>query len=238
MTAKHSTPKKSSDSIQLPGALTLFEPSWEAFKLNFWTFVTVFIAPIIVLLVPGFIAVYGIYMDSADYQLTHAKPQIVFNILAIAIGIVGVILMSFVLTAMMYVLKYQSAKGNKMSVKDVWQQTQPYWWRMFRLYVVRNLVIGIAFLLFIVPGLFMWRRYMLAPYYLLDKNTSVGEAMRQSAADSMRVSGAIWGMMGVYIIISLSGVIPLAGYVLGPIIGTVYCCAQALRYLQVKKALA
>ena len=137
--------------------------------------------------------------------------------------------------AYLYYLKYQSAKGVKMSFKETLDGCWPFFWRMLGLTLLRGLIIIVDFILLIVPGLFMWKRYMLAPYYLMDKNLGIRESLRRSAADSKPYANAIWGLIGVYVLIWLIGILPVIGYA-STIISILYCCAQALRYLQIKEA--
>jgi uncharacterized membrane protein len=96
-----------------------------------------------------------------------------------------------------------------------------------------SLIIGVGFLLLIVPGLFLLRRYILAPYFLVDKELSINEALNQSAAFSKKYSGAVWGLIGVTILISLLGIIPVLGGIASAILGIAYYCAPALRYKEV-----
>ena len=227
---------------EMPGAFQLFGPSWQALKLNFWTFIQGVIIPCLVFVVPLAAAALSYFILSSRTD-SNTAPNVspIINVVLLVVGFVGVIGMIatiIFLLPFMYTLKLLSAKGVKIGFRATLKNARPYIWRILGLYIIRGLIILAGFILFIVPGLFMWRRYMLAPFYLLDKNTKIMEAMKMSAADSKPFSGAIWGMIGVYVIIGLAGIIPLAGYILGPVMGIAYCCAQATRYLQVQKAKA
>jgi len=79
--------------------------------------------------------------------------------------------------------------------------------------------------LLIVPFFFAMRRYILAPYYMIDRGTGIRESLRQSAQDSKKFSGPLWGLVGVNL---LSQIIPIADIL--------YMCAPAIRYKEVTDA--
>jgi len=84
----------------------------------------------------------------------------------------------------------------------------------------------------------MIRRYYLAPYAMIDRNCGIKEAMERSAAMSKPYSGSIWGIIGVMILISLVGIVPLIGWLASLILGMLYVVAPALRYQQLKRLAA
>jgi hypothetical protein len=59
--------------------------------------------------------------------------------------------------------------------------------------------------------------------------------MKQSAAATKPFSGAIWGIIGVYILLSLPGFIPLIGGLVSIALTTLYSVAPALRYYELSK---
>jgi len=90
-------------------------------------------------------------------------------------------------------------------------------------------------LLLIVPGVIAIRRYFLAPYLMLDKDLSIREAMKQSAALSKPYSGSIWGIIGVIVLLSLPSIIPVIGWAVSFVLMLLYSVAPALRYQELKK---
>ena len=79
----------------------------------------------------------------------------------------------------------------------------------------------------------MLKRYILAPYFLVDKNLGIMEAMNQSAEASKKYSSALWGLIGVTFLISLPGIIPVLGAIVSALLGIAYYCAPAVRYREV-----
>jgi len=133
-------------------------------------------------------------------------------------------------------LGLNSVRSKKMSYKEALQNGRQFALRLVGLGFCAGVLILLGLLLFIVPGIFMYRRYILAPYYLVDKNLGIFDAMRQSAADSKEFSGPVWGLVGVTILLSLVGNIPIIG--LAASVGQIlYAFAPAKRYDEVQKAL-
>jgi uncharacterized membrane protein len=225
----------------LPSAFSLFRPSWNAFKINAWIFVLGVVVPLLLALLPVilFIGVIGLHSGSNNtpdlYANTNTSSVTLANIVSVIFGILALIAIAIFFFPFMYVLKLQSAKGVKMTFGSTLKQSRRFIGKMLGLYVVRSILIIVGFILLIVPGFFMWRRYMLAPYYLIDENLKIGEALKKSAQDSKPFSYAIWGIIGVYVLMWAIGVIPIIGGLVSGVMGIVYCCAQATRYLQIKK---
>lgn len=46
--------------------------------------------------------------------------------------------------------------------------------------ILYSLIVGFGFILFIIPGIYFWVKYMLYPYYILDKNMGIFEALNAS----------------------------------------------------------
>src|SRR6185295_10606488 len=106
--------------------------------------------------------------------------------------------------------------------------------RLLGLGIVVGLMLIGGFLLLVIPGLIVLRRYYLSPYYLVDKDLTIGEAMKQSAADSKPNSQAIWAVIGVSVLLSLTGVVPLIGGILSFVLVSLYSVAAPLRYREIK----
>ena len=118
-----------------------------------------------------------------------------------------------------------------------WATVKEIGWRMLGLYIAMGAIIGIGFVLLIIPGLFAIRRYLLAPYVMLDKKCGIKEALDKSAEMSLINPGSVWGIIGVLILISLVGILPLIGSLAAFVLGVLYSVAPALRYQQLKKLL-
>jgi hypothetical protein len=128
------------------------------------------------------------------------------------------------------------AEGRKLiGFQPLWDIVKEMVWRMLGLYLLTGLYVLVGFILLIVPGLIMLRRYFLAPYVMLDKKCSIKEAMDTSAEISKPYSGYVWGVIGVIFLIGLINIIPFIGWIISFIVGMFYSVAPALRYEELKK---
>ena len=204
---------------KLPSAFSLFPPSSQLVRKNLVSFV-------ILILLPGaYLAVLQLALNpkTVDKHIaTWLGPFVIFG------------LFSLVTFAAKPLLELRVVQGQRLQFLQAVKGSFHYYWRLLGLYIVFGFLLFIGILLFIVPGLIVYRRYALAAYFLIDRDISIGEAMNQSAAITKGYSSAIWGIVGVQILLSISSWIPFIGYFIGVFFGMLYSCAGALRYEQFK----
>src|SRR5665213_1562316 len=179
-------------SNELPGAFSLFNPSMKAVSLNLITLIELVLIPVLVV--------------TLGELMKHAGGR--------AITSVGEIL-SLLLAPAAYITQLRSARGKTIDFTEAVKESLHYFWRMVGLGIVLFVVIGIGFILLIVPGLFLLRRYILSPFYLIDRDMKVFDAMRASATDSRTFSVAIWGLIGVQVLLAV--VTAIFSILLGPL---------------------
>lgn len=96
-------------------------------------------------------------------------------------------------------------------------------------------MIIIGFILLIIPGFIMIRRYFFAPFVMLDKDVSITEAMRRSSKMTKPYTWQIWPIIGVFILLSLPSAVPVIGGIIAIALGMFYSVAPALRYQEIKQ---
>jgi hypothetical protein len=92
-----------------------------------------------------------------------------------------------------------------------------------------------------MTGFIFLPRYVLAPYYVIDKGLGVLAAMRQSTADSKQSTRYIWGSIGVFAVVVLASLIagilvlflPGASEIVASLVGLMSMFIFALRYIEV-----
>jgi uncharacterized membrane protein len=130
-----------------------------------------------------------------------------------------------------------AAKGEIVNFKDAFSsKSYDKFWRFIGLGIVVSVVVILGLIAFIVPGIIFIRRYFLAPYYVMDRDMSIFDAMKASAKESKQFSGAVYGVLGVVLLIAMLSVFSLPGLVASAILTVLYATAPALRYLEIKKA--
>jgi hypothetical protein len=212
-------------AVKLPSAFALFKPSYEALMVNIWTFLVLLFLPIAGGIVSSSSGAFG--QDPGTTREFTLNAITIFSLLTVVVGLL-------VAPAVPYV-QLKSVHGQEVTIGEALKAGKKYFWRFYGLAILSGLMVLGGFLLLIVPGFFMIKRYMLAPFYMYDRNLSIPDAMRWSRADAKPFAYAIWGLIGVSAIIGFLGVIPWFA-VAAAILQVVYYCAPTVRYEQIKEA--
>lgn len=241
--AKHRARKSS--PLYLASAFDLFQPSKDSVIKNIWVFGPLYGAMLLLGLhswiwspSPSqephwWSAMGGVGSGTTitPYPLFAGAVLIGFSIIwffiALAVGAISQI--------MAQEAQLEAAKGREPVFHKLWNTVKELGWRMLGLYIAMWVIIGIGFILLIIPGLFMLRRYLLAPYVMLDKRCGITDALEQSARLSKINTRAVWGILGVLLLIALLNIIPIIGGLAAFVFGALYSVAPALRYEQLKK---
>ena len=245
-TRRTSRRARRSSPLNLPGAFELFKPSKDLFLKHIWIFGPLYAVPFIFwihswLWTPG-VGHHGHMYWNDTWSFTSGSPGnplptysagifIGFSLLWLFI----IILAGTLVQIMSQAAQLDATDDRHLHFGKLWEQTRPVFWRMLGVYLAIFVVVGIGLILLIVPGVIMMRRYFFAPYILLEKKTTVGEALSESAALSRLNTGSIYGILGVMFLIALLNVIPFVGGLLSFGAGALYSLAPALRYQQLKR---
>jgi hypothetical protein len=205
----------------------LFKPSWAALRFNFDTIVRLLVLPISA----GIAAI--ILLGIGEHQYGQAR-EVSYGIAAF-VGLVGILLTLFIFPAI-YHVEIASARKEKTDYHEALSRAKKTVWRYYGVSILSSILVLLGTLLFIIPGLFMIRRYMLAPLYVVDCDYGVLQAMKQSATDSKTYALSIWQIIGVKILISLVSVLPIIGWFLSLIGDIGYAFAPAVRYTEITDA--
>jgi len=212
----------------------IFKPSLEALVTNVWPLLGLVFAPLFALIpISIIIVVLGVTLDKTAHASHGHSSDMFYAIVSIAIyiAVLGMIFLSY--AAIAYAA-LQSAKGNKITfvgaMKAAWQVLG----RFIGLTLTVTILVALGTVCLIVPGLFILKRYYLAPYYLIDHNRGIAEAMKQSVEDSKQYGG-VWGLISIILITVIIYFVPHVGWLAAVVIGTFYVCAPAVRYVEIQK---
>lgn len=140
-----------------------------------------------------------------------------------------------------YHLQLQAIQGKRPSVRQSYSHSWRFVPRLMGLTALVTLLVTGGLLLLIVPGVIMIRRYLLSPFYLMDYDLGIREAMARSAADSKPIALYVWGVYAVFLtinifcIILLSPIFPPYGSIIGAFVTSLFAFGPALRYREVGK---
>ncbi len=176
----------------------------------------------------------------------------------VSLGLILTVLVTvaaLILQAMLTGLEVESSTGRTPTFEHLWTLGKKYWLRLFGLFLVIGMyIIGTSLLgliivllvrnafgmivggaLVLAAALFVLSHYFLAPYAMIDKDLPVFSAMEYSAKISKGHPGAIFSVLGVAILLSLTGIVPILGPLISFFLGSAYSVAPALRYEELKK---
>ncbi len=112
-----------------------------------------------------------------------------------------------------------------------------YTWRLYGTLMLLSIAVMLGILLFVVPGLIILRRYIMAPYYLVERNVGIMEAFKLSAQQTRAERKSVWGVMGVIFVILLAtsfvNGFGLIGVLLGIIMNLLYFFLVPLRQKEI-----
>jgi hypothetical protein len=146
------------------------------------------------------------------------------------------LLLTFIFFAPLIYAEVRTAGGHSVTLEESFKKGYTYFWQLLGLIIVTGIIIFIGLILFIIPGLILIRRYILAPYFMVDQDLDISEAMEAAAKQSKPFSWSLYPVIGVTILISLIAVFGRFGMLVSTIVSLGYSLAFALIYFEVKKA--
>lgn len=222
---------ESTTHAQPVSAFSLFTKSKDIVLKNIKVYGILFLLPFLISLISNI----GADSDTktvpylGNFNVTPGKLGLVSIIAVITIAV-------FIITSVMeFALSLLAARGKEPTLNELWPFVSKFTWRFIGLSIVTGLLVVIGLFAFIVPGLIFIRRYFLSPYVMIDQDLSIGEAMTESARLSKPFSLSVWAIIGVMILLSLPGFVPVFGWLISIVLTSLYTAAPALRYLELKK---
>lgn len=195
--------------------LELIKPSWEAFKLS-W-----------VMLILVTLAIFG-------SVLAFVALLVVGGPIGALIGALLIVPLIFFIGGfagwMITKVTIEAARGHKLSFKEAMPQTFSEPWKYIWTCILFGLVVGIGFILFIVPGVIFMAWFANAPYLTVDKGVWGADALKQ-ARDLGR--GRYWDILGTISLTSAIGIlmiVPYLGFLVYVILTFILIPVFAVRY--------
>jgi hypothetical protein len=208
---------------EFPSAFSLFKPSWEGLKQNLVELIVIF-------LVPTLLASLLLVVGSSAANDSGGSGGTILLVLGALVAIVYAALIG---PAIIHI-QLKSSLMEKATYESAWETSKKFWWRFILLSIAIGIVVLIGFILFIIPGIILLKRYFLAHYALIDQDLGVGDSMRKSNELSKNRSMTVYGVLGVDILINIPSAIPVVGSVITFALQIAYFCAPAIRYQELK----
>jgi hypothetical protein len=218
------------DTGYISNPFALFGPGWQAIKVNLGTWVQTILLAILIF---GLTFVLPAVFLVATSRF-HSGAWVALAVVAVAFLVGVYALARFAGTSQ--VLTLAGAKGQHLSLGQAFSQGKPFGWRILAFSILYAIIVGIGFILLIVPGVLLMTWYALTPVAIVEENLSIGAAMKRSKD---LAAGRFWEVFGVIAmpqLLSILNIIPILGAIAAVILGIMYAPAPALRFLMLKKA--
>ncbi len=203
----------------------MITPSWEAFKLNVWTFVFLLFVPAILFAIAiPFIVLPFVTGSDAGTALAAILAVVVILVLFV---IAVMIIPAFTITQL------ASVRGQKVSISEAFNKSKPYVLRAVGLLLLSALIIMAGLILLIIPGLLAMFFLSMAFYVLIDKNTGVTDAIKGSYELVKEYWKPVVGLIIVNVAISIPNYIPVIGWIIALALTVAYLCLGALIYVKI-----
>lgn len=213
-------------------------PSWDLFKPSLDLLREHYVSVMYLFLLPSLVAALGNLMIGTvkvdDNSLIITSSQVIGLVLLL----ISLLWQAINIGPLTY-FQLRVADGKTDNLSDYYRVGLRHDIRLILYYLAFGIMAIVGFMLLIVPGLYVIRRYFLGNYYLVDNNLRTVDALKLSAKQSKPYSGAIWGIIGVQVaLIFLSafvqGLLSYVGIILGEIIACTYIFLSVLRYREIE----
>lgn len=223
--------------VELGSAFDLLPKSWEIVKKNWQAFALVNILS----LISAFLEIFPEYDDTDGSAFAGASGFELGTILGVGFFIAAILFaVNILLFTMLTVLSVRSTEGKTPSIGSLFEAVNKNWlWlRLVGLFIVAGLIVLVGLILLIVPGVIAFGRIVMAPYFMVDKNMGIEEALKASNEMGKEFPGKVWAAIGVLVLVAIAAAIISSVPAIGPLIGTIFSIAFSLvlvlRYQQLK----
>lgn len=235
------------ENQKIPGIIDLIKKAIEVFKGNPWVYIGIGLITFLVIFAIGL--VFGILTGATIYS-TIAVVAAKKSLLALfAGGFIGLLFLVILFAVMIIAASWTSAsmlfavkeRQRKIEIKESlslgWKFTVSFFW----ISILNAIVVGIGFILFVIPGIILAIWLCFSTYILIWENVKGIEALKRS---KNLVSGywwpVFWRFLGAGIIMAVLNMIlnfiPLVGIlVIAFVIAPVFMIYSALVYEEIKK---
>ena len=174
-----------------PDAGRSYDIGWQVMRIYF---VELLVITIISMVLSG---PFGVFQGKADQMEWFMAPLILF----------GIIYGIFVAGPIHYSVSWvflKAVRGERIEIKDMFAVFQRNYWNAVVANIVVSIIVGLGFIMLIVPGIIFACRLAFVPYLVVDKEMDVMDALRVSWDMTRGYGGQIFfmGFLAFFIIIA------------------------------------
>jgi hypothetical protein len=116
----------------------------------------------------------------------------------------------------------RAIRGDKIEIKDMFSVFERNYWNAVLAGLIKGIIIGIGFIMFIVPGIIFACRLAFVQYLIIDEKMEALEALKASWAMTRGHGWTIFGMFWLAFLIVIAG---LAVLIFGVFISAMWITA-------------
>jgi len=165
-------------------------PSWKLIRPSVLLFRKYLMPSLLVSIFPAIATVF------ASLLINDFKNIDIWTVVGVLLhGIIG--LVTLFNAAAIVVLQTDSTTNRTMSVRNMYREAILFWPRIIGFGMLFSLLVVGGLLLLIVPGLIIVRRYILAPYCIVEEDLGIRASMQRSAELTANLSRPIASMVAI-----------------------------------------
>jgi hypothetical protein len=231
---KTGAPKTTTEPLvaKAPDKPFVYTPAWKLFKPSLQLLRRNFEAVAVIAVLPALLIILGGSLSEDDAIVSGRL--LLGTLIMFAAGA-----LLFLNVSVAYYFQLRVIGGGRPGIVECYRNGLRYLPRVFGLMILTGLLVTGGMLLLIVPGLILFRRYILAPFFLVDEDLGIREAMQRSAAATKPARRHVWDVIGLLIAVgvvasTLTQSIPSPyGEIASILVGIPYIFGPALRYREI-----
>jgi len=188
-------------TVPKPGVFSSYGHGWK----QLWKyFLILFLIGII------FFAISAVF-SVPQWVINRGETVDVFTGVALLFGLLGVVYSLLIVNPVNYGQTYaylKASRGDKVEIEDMFAAFKNYWNAVLSSLIV-SIIVGIGFILLIVPGIIFACKLAFVPYLVVDKKMTMGKAIDTSWRMTKGHGGQVFLIVLLGIPILIAGLICL-----------------------------
>jgi hypothetical protein len=168
---------------------------------------------------------HGVFGNGGDFRYPGAGAGILVVLFVVA---------SIVLALMNVILTVRAAQNKTVDLGEVWEEFKAKAWRLIGVEILFGLIVVVGLILLIIPGIYFIGRLIMAPFILVDQNTSIREAINRSWDLTKDKWAHVYTVILFGIVLSLPNIVPIIGPFVAFVLTFLYSVSLPLRYFEFK----
>lgn len=130
------------------------------------------------------LALFTLPFLAVDFFVEYLGFEETKNQLASSVALVNSFLLWPLLQGILILLIAKLADSDRLTLSEAVKQVIPFWVGLFVVNTITQVVVGLGLLFFILPGIWLYLKLFLAPYYVVLEGKPAIESLQQAYENS------------------------------------------------------